>query len=112
MDINQIIICKACGFENEESFTFCRKCGTCLKDSEKEGETALQLATQAVKPTASGALKSVANVVALVFLLGLIITIIMPPRFGGRRTRSHAREKACYANMRVILGAIEMYNMI
>ena len=32
--------------------------------------------------------------------------------FGGRsNTRSEARKKACYANQRVTLGAIEMYNM-
>ena len=30
---------------------------------------------------------------------------------GGRTARPLAREKACYANMRVILGAVEMYNM-
>ncbi len=34
---------------------------------------------------------------------------VMIPNF--RKAREQSREKACYANMRVILGAVEMYNM-
>lgn len=39
----------------------------------------------------------------------LPIAAIAVPNF--RKSREQAREKACYANMRVLLGAVEMYNM-
>lgn len=39
----------------------------------------------------------------------LPVAPLMIPNF--RKAREQAREKACYANMRVILGAVEMYNM-
>ena len=39
----------------------------------------------------------------------LPIAAIAVPNF--RKAREQSREKACYANMRVLLGAIEMYNM-
>ncbi|MDD3147744.1 MAG: VWA domain-containing protein, partial [Candidatus Riflebacteria bacterium] len=39
----------------------------------------------------------------------LPIAAIAVPNF--RKAREQAREKACYANMRVLLGAVEMYNM-
>ncbi len=111
MDKNQIIICKACGHENEASFTFCRKCGTCLQESEKEGETALLLATQPVKSAGKGAFKTLANVFAFLIILGFIALIIIIIPSPSRMSRGRAREKFCYANMRVILGAVEMYNM-
>ncbi len=39
----------------------------------------------------------------------LPVAPLLVPNF--RKAREQAREKACYANMRVILGAVEMYNM-
>lgn len=39
----------------------------------------------------------------------LPIAAIAVPNF--RKAREQSREKACYANMRVLLGAVEMYNM-
>jgi len=39
----------------------------------------------------------------------LPIAPLLVPNF--RKAREQAREKACYGNMRVILGAVEMYNM-
>jgi hypothetical protein len=46
--------------------------------------------------------------VLFVFVCGFLIWMILPLF---HRPRPQAREKACYANMRVILGAVEMYNM-
>lgn len=40
---------------------------------------------------------------------GFFPAAILAPNF--RKAREQAREKACYANMRILLGAIEMYNM-
>ncbi len=40
---------------------------------------------------------------------GFFPAAVLVPNF--RRAREQSREKACYANMRVLLGAVEMYNM-
>jgi competence protein ComGC len=47
----------------------------------------------------------------IIIAIILILAVIAIPsrRYGGSRIM--AREKACYANMRVLLGATEMYNM-
>lgn len=44
----------------------------------------------------------------VIAIIGILAAIAIP---NFRRARAQAREKACYANMRVILGAVEMYNM-
>jgi len=51
------------------------------------------------------------NLISLIIVLCIIamLAAISVPNF--RKARGQAREKACYANMRVLLGAVEMYNM-
>jgi prepilin-type N-terminal cleavage/methylation domain-containing protein len=44
----------------------------------------------------------------VIAIIGILAAIAVP---NFRKARQQAREKACYANMRVILGAVEMYNM-
>jgi prepilin-type N-terminal cleavage/methylation domain-containing protein len=44
----------------------------------------------------------------VIAIIGILAAIAIP---NFRRARAQARQKACYSNMRVILGAIEMYNM-
>ena len=44
----------------------------------------------------------------VIAIIGILAAIAIP---NFRKARQQAREKACYANMRVILGAVEMYNM-
>jgi prepilin-type N-terminal cleavage/methylation domain-containing protein len=44
----------------------------------------------------------------VIAIIGILAAIAIP---NFRKAREQARQKACYANMRVILGAIEMYNM-
>ena len=44
----------------------------------------------------------------VIAIIGILAAIAIP---NFRKAREQAREKACYANIRVILGAIEMYNM-
>jgi len=44
----------------------------------------------------------------VIAIIGILAAIAIP---NFRKAREQAREKACYANMRVILGAVEMYNM-
>lgn len=45
----------------------------------------------------------------VVFAIIGILAAVSIPNF--RKAREQSRHKACYANMRVILGAVEMYNM-
>ncbi len=54
-------------------------------------------------------MKNVMDFLAFVVVVGMIAFIWKWPAH--RCRRGGAREMACYANMRVILGAIEMYNM-
>lgn len=44
----------------------------------------------------------------VIAIIGILAAIAIP---NFRKAREQAREKGCYANMRVILGAVEMYNM-
>ncbi len=44
----------------------------------------------------------------VIAIIGILAAIAVP---NFKKAREQAREKSCYANMRVILGAIEMYNM-
>ena len=44
----------------------------------------------------------------VIAIIGILAAIAIP---NFRKAREQAREKACYANMRVLLGAVEMYNM-
>ncbi|NLI77820.1 MAG: hypothetical protein GX442_15460 [Candidatus Riflebacteria bacterium] len=54
-------------------------------------------------------MKNWMDFLAMVVLIGIIAFLWKLPAH--RCRRGGAREMACYANMRVILGAIEMYNM-
>lgn len=44
----------------------------------------------------------------VIAIIGILAAIAVP---NFKKAREQAREKSCYANMRVILGAVEMYNM-
>ena len=44
----------------------------------------------------------------VVLILGVLAALAVP---NFRKAREQARDKACYANQRVLLGAVEMYNM-
>ncbi len=49
-----------------------------------------------------------AELMIVMAIIGLLAAIAIP---NFRKAREQGREKACYANMRVLLGAMEMYNM-
>ena len=44
----------------------------------------------------------------VIAIIGILAAMAIP---NFKKARESAREKACYSNIRVILGAIEMYNM-
>lgn len=58
------------------------------------------------------------SIVTTLMVVGIVIIVlvglspfILKIAIRNRSPRGNAREKACYANMRVLLGAVEMYNM-
>ena len=51
------------------------------------------------------------NVFFLIYIAGFIIITFFDPLASFRRVHHSARDKACYSNIRVIQGAVEMYNM-
>ena len=44
----------------------------------------------------------------VIAIIGILAAMAIP---NFKKAREQAREKACYSNMRVLLGAVEMYNM-
>lgn len=108
--MNDELICKVCGYPNEAEHQFCRTCGTAtdLFGDIEEQDTSIAIVTDSLAKTVS--------VVNHLFTCGVItfifLLIISVPTFPSRhRHRTHSRKKSCQANMRVILGAVEMYNM-
>lgn len=47
----------------------------------------------------------------ILIIVGGFILFVLMGNMRRSRTSRYPREKACYANMRVLLGAVEMYNM-
>ena len=45
----------------------------------------------------------------VIAIIGILAAMAQPTC--GRRPRPSSRKKACYSNIRVLLGAVEMYNM-
>ncbi|PKL49333.1 MAG: hypothetical protein CVV42_06480 [Candidatus Riflebacteria bacterium HGW-Riflebacteria-2] len=44
----------------------------------------------------------------VIAIIGILAAIAIP---NFRKARQQARQKACFANQRVVMGAVEMYNM-
>lgn len=112
---NEEEVCQSCGFANEANVFFCRKCGFQVLEESQEPERILVLPgdihglVPAKKSWGTSCFEKVviAIVLIIVFIIGSDQVLWRSRRHG----YTHSREKACYANMRVILGAIEMYNM-
>ncbi|RCK79127.1 MAG: hypothetical protein OZSIB_0241 [Candidatus Ozemobacter sibiricus] len=100
--------CPQCGDRTAAGVRFCRSCGYDLlaDDLQPDIEQMLVLAL-ADQPSScsTGCLWQAGLAGAALFLLALL----PDTRRSGHRPL--AREKACYANIRVLLGAVEMYNM-
>lgn len=98
-------ICPACRCPFQPSQRFCRECGAEIADQIGVEQT-LQLTIPA---EAQG--MSCSSWIAMVLFVFIILPIVLESLYGRRHRHEHSREKACYANMRVIMGAVEMYNM-
>jgi hypothetical protein len=84
-------------------------CGAQITLDSNEPEKILMTGQNpAVKPGFSF-MRIFSGIFGVLFFLFILDGVITYKSLGHRRVE--AREKACYANMRVILGAVEMYNM-
>ncbi len=102
------LLCPSCGFSNNEESRFCRGCGFQIDPSANEADQILVFDySQAPQ---SGKRFSIIEFFIVIGIV-LILAAIALPGASIRGSRPMAREKACYANMRVLLGATEMYNM-
>lgn len=106
-------LCKACGSVGTTLQRFCRGCGCELGDDELSVEQTLVLdfPEQGVVEQATSGCSRVFYILLGLFILLPVITDLSGTRGGRHGTREGYRQKACYANMRVIQGAVEMYNM-
>ncbi len=112
--------CSNCGADNVASAAHCTQCGTRMAAAapllpgahDDAAATATDEAAPPPRQRYQDDFKPLASIgcvfMVLVALGGL--AFISVPNFSPHN-KGTAREKACYANMRVLLGAIEMYNM-
>lgn len=101
-------VCQNCGLANDARLLVCEFCGKSLESSVDVTEQLL-----VIDFASSSATKSVINLgnfLVLGFFIFLVVAVFWPGRnFSGSRQR--ARLKGCMANMRVLQGSVEMYNM-
>ncbi len=99
--------CQECGFANLPEERFCRRCGIELLTETGDMEQILVYNLDAPPPR-SGI--NLMNIIVAIVVAVVILAIAIP---GNSRhgNRGRARMKACMANMRVLQGAVEMYNM-
>jgi len=97
-------ICPNCAGRVEATHIFCRQCGFINLEDELEADILLQARFPVIETKST----SCFHVLIVLFIIAILAAIAVPSK---PRVRPLAREKACYANMRVILGAIEMYNL-
>ncbi|MBF0499639.1 MAG: hypothetical protein HQM09_05875 [Candidatus Riflebacteria bacterium] len=98
--------CNGCGATAQETNHFCRSCGFEIADVDSDTD-------QVIFFPPPGSVSSEAGgpwlLILIVIGILMVVSSIAYPGFG--KAREEARKKACYANMRVLLGAVEMYNM-
>lgn len=96
--------CVTCGFANSFDHRFCRRCGTLLEDYSDEPEQKLELVNAKVATTPF----SFMQLMITIAIIGILVAMAIP---NTSRGRPRSRFKSCMANTRVLMGAIEMYNM-
>lgn len=102
-------ICDCCKTTMNADETFCRNCGASTEHQVAERMLSLSPAANVELKKGSCGSISYIDVIVIFVILGILAAIAVPNY--RKCYRQQARDKACFANMRVIMGAIEMYNM-
>ncbi|MBF0499795.1 MAG: hypothetical protein HQM09_06665 [Candidatus Riflebacteria bacterium] len=98
--------CSGCGAAASETNRFCRSCGFEIEEPGADIDQLLFFPGREVE--SSQKKPDLIGCGIIIAIIGILAAIAMP---NFRRPHEASHEKACYANMRVVLGAIEMYNM-
>jgi len=103
--------CGVCGSQGTEGQRFCRQCGSEFPIEAFEDERNLRVALRDEKGISclSSLMKPAVMIGAFFITCYIVEEVAHVDRW--KVSKSAGRERACYANMRVLLGAIEMYNM-
>lgn len=103
--------CAECGTPAADRQQFCRQCGFQFppEDLDEERNLRVALPGESGPSCLSGIFKVVGFFILICVIVPIVASLSHMKRYRGNAQLS--REKACYANMRVLLGAIEMYNM-
>ncbi len=107
--MNDDKICPNCAFASDSEEEKCRFCGQLLDEVDCAPEQNLVLDVQA-KSVAKEAV-SVVNIIVGLGIFLFMLAVVLVPNMGRSGARRNARLKSCMANMRVLQGAVEMYNM-
>ena len=90
--------CPNCGSAVKSNVANCPKCGTLINPNAPTD-----------KKTNVNLLKALGIVFGLMIMIVLVTAAIAIPNF--KKARARARQKACFANIRVITGGVELYNL-
>lgn len=101
------IFCPNCGNAINPNDANCPSCGTNLSEYSQNNQHG-QPKKKAMSGCTIAIILFVCFFVFILFAVGIIFTMAYP-NFKVARTK--AREKACFSNIRVLSGAVEMYNM-
>ncbi len=105
--MNEDLTCQACGAPVGPGHQFCRSCGSMVGGDDLEIEQKVALAIPLKKGKRISILRIILLFFLCMFVLGIIGAILTPPNV----PRKPARQKACMANMRVLEGGIDMWEM-
>jgi len=104
------LLCPGCGNPVKSEHEFCRTCGTSLHHAGlPDVEQAIALKLPEEKSLAQRAFSLVLKAIVVLFIL-FIITLALFYR-SWQEAKKEARMKACQANMRILEGAIDMWEM-
>lgn len=104
------LLCPGCSSPVKPEHEFCRSCGTSLQQTDFPAvEQTITLKLEDEKSTAWRFISLALRVIVVLFVLFIILAAFFTMSW--QRAKKEARLKACMANMRVLEGGIDMWEM-